>query len=178
MPNGIFVAENMASTKLSSLLKTARYVAGNPLVPTAIQNGRVVVLGALEANQREVHVAADVAAATDPIHVVDNPEVIYSEEITRGLNDYINPAGITIRVRQLQVGDQFAVSGNAITALGLVPVVGNFIVTPAAGNLWTEIAAPVGNESVACQIVDSYVLGADMLGGRNITMYGVKVITA
>ena len=50
MANGIFVAENMASTKLSSLLKSARYIsAGNP---AAINNGRIVVLGALEANQR------------------------------------------------------------------------------------------------------------------------------
>ncbi len=176
MANGIFVAENMASTKLSSLLKTARYIAGG--VPAAIQNGRVVVLGALEANQSEIYVAADVAANTNRIYVVDAPEVIYSEEITRGLNDYTNVAGQTIRVRQLQVGDSFAISARAITPLAVAPVVGNFIETPAAGNLWLEAAADVAGASVACLIERSYVLGADPLGGRNITMYSVRVVRA
>ena len=172
MANGIFVAENMASTKLSSLLKSARYIsAGNP---AAINNGRIVVLGALEANQSEIYVAADVALATDVIHIVDTPEIIYSQETTSGLNDYTNAAGQVLRVRKPVVGDHFAISGRDITPLGLVPVVGNSLVT-AAGTLLTEIAAPVGTESFIGVIESSYVLGADPIGGRNITMYSVLV---
>jgi len=173
MPNGIFVAENMASSKLSSLLKTARYqVAG---VDTPINNGCVVVLGAKAANQREVYIAGVTAAATDVVHIVDTPELIYSQEITRGLNDYTNAAGQLLRVRKPQIGDHFAVSARAITPLGATPVVGNSLVTPAAGINWTEIAAPAGTESVQCLIEESYVLGADPIGGRNITMYSVLV---
>ena len=175
MPNAIFVSENMASSKLSSLLKTARYqVAG---ADTAINNGCVVVLGAKAANQREVYIAGATAAATNVIHIVDNPELIYSQETTRGLNDYTNAAGQLLRVRKPQVGDHFAVSGRAITALnGTAPVVGNAIVTPAAGILWAEIADPAGTESVQCRIEESYVLGAELIGGRQITMYSVVVI--
>jgi len=173
MPNAVFVSENMASTKLSSLLKTARYAPAG--LPTAINNGRIVVLGVLEPNQREVYVAADVAAATDVIHIVDNPEVIYSQETTRGLNDYTNVAGATIRVRKPVVGDHFAISGRAIAPLGAAPVVGNSVVTPAAGTLLAEIALPVGTESFIGLIESSYVLGADPLGGRNIIMYSILV---
>lgn len=175
MPNAIFVCENMQSTKLPSLLKTARYqVVG---VDTAINNGCVVALGAKAANQREVYIAGATAAATDPVHIVDNPEIIYSQETTSGLNDYTNAAGQLLRVRKPQVGDHFAVSALAITAIGATPVVGNSLVTPAAGTLWAEVVAPVGTESVQCLIEESYVLGADLIGGRNITMYSV-VVTA
>jgi hypothetical protein len=173
MPNGIFVAENMASTKLSSLLKSARYIsAGNP---AAINNGRIVVLGALEVNQSEIYVATDVAAATDVIHIVDTPELIYSQETTSGLNDYTNAAGQVLRVRKPVVGDHFAVSGRDITALGAAPVVGNFVVTPAAGNTLAEDDVPAGTESFIGLIESSYVLGADPIGGRNITMYSILV---
>ena len=174
MANAIFVAENMASTKLSSLLKTARYqVAG---ADTAINNGCVVVLGAKDPNQREVYIAGATAAATDPVYIVDTPELIYSQETTSGLNDYTNAAGQLLRVRKPMVGDHFAVSARAITALnGVAPVVGSSIVTPAAGILWTEIQAPAGTESVQCLIEESYVLGADLIGGRQITMYSVVV---
>lgn len=173
MPNAIFVAENMASTKLPSLLKTARYQVGG--VDAAINNGCVVVLGAKAANQREVYIAGATTAATDPIYIVDNPELIYSQETTQGLNNYTNAAGQLLRVRKPQVGDHFAVSALAITPLGQAPAVGNSIVTPAASTLWTEIAAPAGAESVQCLIEESYVLGADQIGGRNITMYSVVV---
>jgi len=173
MPNAIFVAENMASTKLSSLLKTGRYqVAG---VDTAINNGCTVVLGAKDPNQREVYIVGATTAATDPIYIVDTPELIYSQEITQGLNNYNNAAGQLLRLRKPQVGDHFSVSARAITPIGLTPVVGNSLVTNAAGITWTEIAAPVGTESVQVLIEDSYVLGADPIGGRNITMYGCVV---
>lgn len=173
MPNAIFVAENMASTKLSSLLKTARYQV--LAVDTAINNGCVVVLGAKAANQREVYIAGATAAATDPVYIVDTPEIIYSQETTSGLNDYTNAAGTLLRTRKPQVGDHFAISARAITPIGVVPVVGNSLVTPAAGILWTEIAVPAGTESVQCLIEESYVLGADLVGGQNITMYSVLV---
>ena len=174
MSNAIFVCENMQSTKLPSLLKTARYqVAG---ADAAINNGCVVVLGAKAANQREVYLAGATTAATDVVHIVDTPELIYSQETTQGLNNYTNAAGQLLRVRKPQVGDHFAVSGRAITALnGVAPVVGNSIVTPAAGTLWTEIQAPVGGESVQCLIEESYVLGSEPIGGRQITMYSVVV---
>ena len=177
MANGIFVAENMASTKLSSLLNTARYNDG--AVNQPIQNGRVVRLVGLEAGEREIYDARDVAANTNPIVVVDEPVLEYDEQITRGLNDYTNVAGKTVRTRRLQVGDSFAVSGRAITPIGVAPAVGNFIATPAAGNLWAEVANAAGGQSVICEIVDSYVLGAGaMAGHRNITMYGCRVVVA
>lgn len=177
MANGIFIAENLASTKLSSLLKTGRYVDGGA-VPATIQNGRVVTLGALEAGEREVFVATDVAANTDEAYVVDAPELQYSQEITLGLNDFQNPAGTTLRLRKLAIGDIFAVSANAIDPIGADPVVTNFIATPAAGNQWAEVANAAGGQSVICEIIDTYVLGQDPLGGRNITMYGCKVVSA
>jgi len=173
MPNAIFVAENMASTKLGSLLKTARYQVGG--VDAAINNGCVVVLGAKAANQREVYIAGATTVATDVVHIVDTPELINSQETTSGLNNYTNAAGQLLRVRKPQVGDHFAISALAITPLNVAPAVGSSLVTPAAGILWAEALVPAGTESVQCLIEESYVLGADMLGGRNITMYSVVV---
>ena len=173
MPNAIFVSENMQSSKLPSLLKTARYQVGG--VDAAINNGCVVVLGAKAANQREVYIAGATSDATDVVHIVDTPELIYSQETTSGLNDYTNAAGQLLRVRKPQVGDHFAISALAIAPLGAAPVVGSSLVTPAAGILWAEIDAPIGTESVQCLIEESYVLGADLIGGRNITMYSVVV---
>lgn len=177
MSNAIFVAENMASTKVPSLLKTGRYQdgAGNDL---PINNGCVVALGGLMPNEKETYLALDPNANTDEVYIVDTPEVIYSEETISGLNDYTNVAGQLIRLRKPQVGDSFAVSARAITPLGAAPVVGNTIVTPNGGSaLWVEAAA--GNaESVQCIIEDSYVLGNDPLGGRAITMYTCRVVVA
>lgn len=180
MANAIFVAENMASTKLSSLLKTGRYQdgAGNDL---AINNGCVVTLGGKMANERETYLALAPAAIANAIYVVDTPELIYSQETTSGLNDYTNRAGQLLRLRKLQIGDSFAVSARAITPVGAAPAVGNYLTTPAASVLWAEVAAAgiaANNASVQCLIEDSYVLGADPIGGRNITMYSVRVVTA
>lgn len=176
MPNAIFVAENMASTKVPSLLKSGRYqVGGND---AAINNGCLVRITGQDANQREVYLVGATAAITNEVFIVDTVERIYSQETTAGLNNYTNAAGEILRLRKPQVGDQFAVSALAITPLGVAPVVGNVLVTPAAGTLWAEAAAPAGTESVVGVIEDSYVLGADPIGGRNITMYNVRITVA
>ena len=179
MSNAIFVAENMASTKIPSLLKTARYQdgAGNDL---PINNGCVVTLGALMPNEREVYLATAPAAVGNEIYIVDTPEVIYSEETTSGLNDYTNIAGQLLRVRKPQIGDHFAVSARAITPVGVnPPAVGNLLTTPAGSVLWAEVApGGAGAASVVAVIEGSYVLGADPLGGRNITMYSCRVTVA
>jgi len=180
MANAIFVAENMASTKVPSLLKTGRYQdgVGNDL---PINNGCVVTLGGLMANEKEAYVALATTAVTDEIYIVDAPEVIYSEETISGLNDYTNAAGQLIRLRKPQVGDSFAVSARAITPAGADIVVGNYLTTPAASALWAEVAAAgigASTASVQCLIEDSYVLGNDPLGGRAITMYTCRVVVA
>ena len=173
MPNAIFVAENMASTKLDSLLASGRFQASG--VNAAINNGNLVALGAKDATQREVYICTAPAAATTPVYIVDGVEMQYSQETTQGLNNYTNPAGALLRLRRPQVGDHFAISARAITALGSVPVVGNVVVTQAAATTWNELAAPAGGESVVGTIEESYVLGADPLGGRNITMYVIRI---
>jgi len=178
MSNAIFVAENMASTKIPSLLKTARYQdgAGNDL---PINNGCVVTLGALMPNEREVYLATAPVAVGNEIYIVDTPEVLYSEETISGLNDYTNIAGQLLRVRKPQIGDHFAVSARAITPVGAAPVVGNLLTTPAGSVLWAEVApGGAGAASVVAVIEGSYVLGADPLGGRNITMYSCRVTVA
>ena len=176
MPNAIFVAENMASQKVPSLLKSGRYqVGGNN---AAINNGCVVRITGQDANQREVYLVGATAAVTNEIYVVDTVERIYSEQTTAGLNNYTNVAGEILRLRKPQVGDHFAVSALAIAPLGAAPAVGSVLVTPAAGILWTEAIAPAGAESVVAVIEGSYVLGADPIGGRNITMYSVRVTVA
>jgi hypothetical protein len=139
---GIFIAENMASTKVGSLLRSAQQ-------STAIENGSLVKLGALVTGEADLYQAGAIAAVTDTAYFVDGVELIADEQLTKGLDDYENPANKPFRVRKPMVGDRFSISEDAITALaanGKV-VVGNCVETPAAGTNLAEVTPANVNAS-------------------------------
>jgi hypothetical protein len=153
MAYGIFVAENMTSTVDGSKLRSAKKAAN-------IENGMIVKLGALESGEKNLYVAADVAANTDIVYLVDGVAVVYSEETTKGLDDYINVAGTAFRVRKAEVGDIFSVSESVITALASAPVLGNFVETPATGTKLLEKATSLtAGVSFGAKIIDKYTFG-------------------
>lgn len=167
MAKGIFIAERMASTKLGSLLRSAQQ-------ETAIENGAVVTLGNLVSGEMDLYESGAVSAVTDAVYLVDGSEVVVSEEITKGLDDYENVANKPFRVRKPMVGDMFSVSEAMITALanGKV-VVGNVVETPATGNKLAEKEVATATATLVAKVVERWTFGT-----RAIPMVRLEVIKA
>lgn len=166
---GIFIAENMASTKVGSLLRSAQQA-------TAIENGSLVKLGALVTGEADLYQAGAIAAVTDTAYFVDGVELIADEQLTKGLDDYENPANKPFRVRKPMVGDRFSVSESMITALANDEVVVDNIAEIAAGNKLVEVAKNTGataNATLVCKIVARWTFGT-----RAIPMVRLEVTKA
>lgn len=127
-------------------------------VATTMTNGLVFNLGALVANERELHAIAAPAAgtlATAEVLINATPEVMYaSADIA--LEDFVLTAGQTGRGFHMSVGDVFTVTDDLITGN---PVVGEFVV--AADAVWTLAAAAAdpGNTRFLGQIIEETTLG-------------------
>ena len=168
MPYGVFIAENMTSIKDGSKLRSAKQA-------TAIENGSIVKLTGLVTGEDNVYTSAGVQANTDVIYLVDGVELVYSEETTKGLDDYQNPANKPFRVRKPEVGDIFSVSEAMLTALADDSVVaGNFVETPATGNKLVEKATALSTGvSFGAKIIKKWTFGS-----RAIPMVRLEVVKA
>lgn len=96
---------------------------------TIIENGNVVLLGALDTSNREVFVGATPAAdsAIGKIAIVAEPEVLADERL-KLLSDFRNEAGAVVRAYRLVTGDVFSVSPAAVTAIvGTAPAIGQLV---------------------------------------------------
>lgn len=149
MAKGIFIAENMASTKVGSLLRSAKKEG-------AIENGAVVVLGDLVAGEADLYEAGAVSAVGDAIYLVDGVELLADEQLTKGLDDFENPGGKPFRVRKPLSGDRFSVSVSAISG---TPKVGEFVETPATGNKLTAAATPTADVSFVAEVKALWTFG-------------------
>jgi hypothetical protein len=165
MTKGIFIAENMASTKLGSLLRSAQQA-------TAIENGSIVTLGNLVNGEMDLYESAAVSANTDTIYFVDGVELLASEETTKGLDDFENPADKPFRVRKPMVGDVFSISESMISAIGSTVVEGNLVETPASGNKLQEVTTATAGVSFVAKIVKRWTFGS-----RAIPMVRLEVIS-
>ena len=166
MAKGIFIAENMASTKVGSLLRSAKQA-------TAIENGSIVALGDLVTGENDLYTSKAVAANTDVIYLVDGVELIADEQLTKGLDDFENPANKAFRVRKPMVGDRFSISESMITALSENVVEGNVVETPASGNKLAEAATVTAGASFVAKIVKRWTWGT-----RAIPMVRLEVVEA
>ena len=162
---GVFIAENMASTKLGSLLRSA-------VQDTAIENGKVVVLGDLVNGELDLYEAGAVKTNEDVIYFVDGVELVADEQLTKGLDDFENVGDKPFRVRRPAVGDRFSLSEDMITFVGGNEVtVGNVVETPASGNKLVEKEEATADASFAAKILERWVFGA-----RAIPMVRLEVI--
>ena len=137
MSTNVFIAERMASTTDGALLRSFQKDA-------AIENGLLVVRGALESGERDLYVAGDVAATTDEIYFVNGVELITDSTITKGLDDFTNEADKPFRGRKSEKHDVFSVSVAACTPISTLLVVGNTVETPATGNKLFEVNGGAG----------------------------------
>ena len=127
---------------------------------TTLRNGHVFNLGALVANERELHTIAAPAAgtlATAEVLINATPEVMYGVEDIPLANFQLT-AGEVGRGFHMSVGDVYTVTDDLITGN---PVVGEFVV--AADGVYTLAAAAAdpGNTRFLGQIIEETTLGFD-----------------
>lgn len=167
MAKGIFIAENMASTTVGSLLRSAVQDAN-------IENGSVVVLENLVDGEDALYEAGAVANIKDTIYFVDGVELDASEEIIKGLDDFENVAGKPFRVRKPLVGDIFSISESMITPLNASTgvVKGNLVETVANGATKIKEKASTFTENVS---FGGVILAKWTFGTRAIPMVRIEV---
>ncbi len=149
MAKGIFIAENMQSTKLASLLRSGQQEPN-------IENGMVVTLGDLIDPERDLYATAPVAANTDDVYLVDGVELQADEQLTKGLDDFENLAEKPFRLRKGVAYDRFSVSTSVLDG---TPVEGKFVETPATGNKLKVVDTPTEGASFVAEIQNIYVFG-------------------
>ena len=151
--NAVVRTDKMFATDNRAGLVSVRYQPGD--VMTAIDNGNVVKLGALEEGSREVYKGLTPAAndAIKDVVLIASPEVVYDEN-KRNLGDFQNAKGAIARGYHLHTGDIFSVTAEALT--GDEPAVGK-VVELAAGTKLNVAASATG--TLVGTIIDVNVAG-------------------
>lgn len=119
--------DRMHGTENSADLVSVRYSPSG--TNTAIENGNVVLLGALDTSNREVYVGATPAAnsALSKIALIATPELMADERKKR-LDDFRNEAGKISRGYMLRSGDIFSITAAGVTPIsGTAPAVGQVV---------------------------------------------------
>lgn len=151
--NAVVRTDKMFATDNRAGLVSVRYQPGDTM--TAIDNGNVVKIGALEEGSREVYKGVTPAAddAIKDIVLIASPEVMYDER-KRNLDEFQNAEGAIARGYHLHTNDIFSVTKEALT--GDEPAVGK-VVELAAGTKLNVTASATG--IVVGTIIDINVVG-------------------
>lgn len=115
MAYGVVRTDKLMGTDVRSMLESVKYM-GSGSTATAIENGCVVKLdGTLIDGEREIKKGVTPAAtdALDSIVLIAAVEVDYDER-KHDLDEYISPAGKTVRGYHLHSGDIFSVTADAL----------------------------------------------------------------
>ena len=151
--NAVVRTDKMFATDNRAGLVSVRYQPGDTM--TAIDNGNVVKIGALEEGSREVYKGVTPAAedAIKDIVLIASPEVMYDER-KRNLDEFQNAEGAIARGYHLHTNDIFSVTKEALT--GDEPAVGK-VVELAAGTKLNVAASATG--TLVGSIIDINVVG-------------------
>lgn len=151
--NAVVRTDKMFATDNRAGLVSVRYQPGDTM--TAIDNGNVVKIGALEEGSREVYKGVTPAAndAIKDIVLIASPEVMYDER-KRNLDEFQNSEGAIARGYHLHTNDIFSVTKEALT--GDEPAIGK-VVELAAGTKLNVAASATG--TLVGTIIDINVVG-------------------
>lgn len=154
--NAVVRTDKMFATDNRAGLVSVRYQPSDTM--TAIDNGNVVKIGALEEGSREVYKGVTPAAddAIKDIVLIASPEVMYDER-KRNLDEFQNAAGAIARGYHLHTNDIFSVTVEALTCAA-TPEVGD-IVELDAGTKLKVVASATEGSTVVGSIIDINVVG-------------------
>lgn len=167
MAYAVVRTDAMAGTDVRGQLVSVKYMGANGAIPTAIENGNVLKIGALMTGEREIYVGGAVAAndKIDDIVLIASPEVVYDER-KRNLDDFVNEAGKACRGYHIHGGDTFSVTAEALSGSG-TPAVGNIVELSAGTKLAFVASATSGSTKVG------RIIAIDVVG--RYTYYVIKV---
>jgi succinylglutamate desuccinylase len=113
MAYAIFRSDRMEASFNPNAIISGKYLPS--ATATAIENGKLVLVGALVSGEREVFTLTTPAAnsALAKIGIVCTPELMVDER-KKNLNEFINAAGDIVRVFMLRSGDVFSVTAEAL----------------------------------------------------------------
>lgn len=114
--HAIVRTDKMAGTDVRSELVSVRYQPSETM--TAIDNGNVVKLGALEDGSREIYKGLTPAKDDNikDIVLVASPEIVYDARLAWGLGNFFNDANDIARGYRLHKDDIFSVTAEALAA--------------------------------------------------------------
>ena len=142
MAHAIFISENCKYTDDGTRIRSVRLPASN------IDNGTLVTLSGLEANQREVWTAALAAADATDVWMLASVEVAYDECVDKkGLSNFYNGINdsdtkkVAARAVKLAKGDIFGLTVGEATPVPDTIDVGEYIKQAASGKFTAESAA-------------------------------------
>lgn len=146
MAYAVVRTDAMKCTKAGNI-KSGRYVIGS--TETVIENGNIVKLSGLldaSANREIYKCEAPGAITATNLYLVATPEVIYDETLksSGALSNFRNAAGDNITLLEVEVGDVFSISDEAITPIDDaddVPAVGSYVEVNSTGTKWLETAS-------------------------------------
>lgn len=125
---------------LSGIIDGARLVSFHYYVSatkTAIQNGNVVSIGALDEKGIYKATAPSAKQALGKLALVAGVEIMYDRQY-KNLDEFINPAGAEVRGYILKSGDVFSVTAEALDSTPTASTVGLEI---QAGTTWKCVTA-------------------------------------
>lgn len=177
MAYGVVRTDNMYGTDVRAGLVSIKYIvttgSGSSAVKTetAIENGRVLKVGALMSGEREIFEGTAPAANTalNEVVLVASPEVMYDER-KRNLDEFINEAGKPCRGYRLHKGDIFSVTADALAVSvsgKTAPEVGNLVELQADTKLKVVATATDGSTAVG------KIIAVDVVG--RYTYYVIQV---
>lgn len=167
MAYAVVRTDAMAGTDVRGQLVSVKYMGANGAIPTAIENGNVLKIGALMTGEREIYIGGAVAAndKIDDIVLIASPEVVYDEH-KHNLDDFVNEAGKACRGYHIHSGDTFSVTAEALSGTG-TPAVGNIVELAAGTKLAFVASATTGSTKVG------RIIAVDVVG--RYTYYVIKV---
>ena len=141
-----FRSDNMSGTTLGKDLVAVKYQPAGK--DTEIENGNIVVVGAMINGESDVRTATTPAANSPlaTLAVVAAPAV----DKTKGYNaegDFVNPAGTAVRAYRLRTGDFFSVTEDALTATAAIDV-GNVVEAQAGTKMKVVASATSGSTKI------------------------------
>jgi hypothetical protein len=150
----------MSGTKNPADLVNIRYQVSS--TDTAIENGNVVLIGAIDSSNRDVFIGGTPARDSDfdSIALIVSPEVVADESV-KDLNGFRNAAGAISRGYRPRKGDIFSVTAEAVTPIdGTAPAANQVVELQAATKLKLVASSTSGSTQIGkvIAIEGSYIV--------------------
>ena len=155
MAHTVFRSDKMHGTENAADLVNVK-------ITEDLDNGSIVVVGAIATGEREAYTMSKPTAATAlrAVALLAAPEVMYDERL-KALSDFYNQSGAIVRGYRLVSGDEFSLTADGLDG---TPAVGSVVELQAAYKLKVVESLTSGSTQVGTVIANEgkyWVIRAD-----------------